>query len=477
MTLKSTVATAALLAVCSAHAQAPNVEIEQAPPPPLPNSISGTETVDARMKDFIRSQGFTGTGEQVLPDARVAIVTTGKGTVAVGPAERNFVQARINAFGKALLDAKMKCAEYQQVALGAELKSEYAAPGEQRAAEEARRLEREGLAKEGAVKVAQALNADLKSAARPHALQTAGLYAEKILGNKVREELAKKGIDPNKPVADQQMREVLETASFKSMAKATAAERCTAIKVLASFEQNPASGQGSVGIVTVYTRKLHEIADAVVSGNYGLVPHAEPGFPVDQHIPTDLRTKLATFGTQLVRDERGEYVLLSFGQAQPASTAQQSKDFAYRTARLHAQMQLRLFLGAEVYSHNMMAAAEDSTVFSDQQIEATYNTAANSRVKVLADALPIRGLSEVDSWETLHPANNGPVVGVVMAWKASSAQLAGALRNLNAASRATAAGVAVHGLPSAGRSAHQPPHKPPGVSKPHTGQGVRSRDF
>jgi hypothetical protein len=479
MHTKHTIAAAALLALCSVHAQAPKVEMEQAPPPPLPNSISGTETVDQRMKDFLRSQGFQGTGEQTLPDGRQVIVATGKGAIAVGPADRNFVQARINAFGKALLDAKMKCAELQQVNLAAELQSEYAAPGEQRAAEEARRLEREGLAKEGALKVAQALNADMKNAGKSQVLQTAGLYIEKILGNKVREELTKKGIDPNKPVSEQQVRQIADSASFKNIAKATAAERCTAIKVLASFEQNPASGQGSVGVVTVYTRKLHEIADAVVSGNYMLVPRGEPGIPIDQHIPSDLRTKLATFGTQLVRDERGEYVLLSFGQAQPTSNSQQGKDFAYRTARLHAQMQLRLFLGTEVYSHNMMAAAEQSTVFDDGQVEATFNSEKSSSIKAVAESLPIRGVAEVDSWETLHPANNAPVVGVVMAWKASSAQIAGALRDANAASRANAAATTANGLPQGGTQPARAgvPQELPRVSNPHSGQGVRSRDF
>jgi hypothetical protein len=436
------------LAVCPliSPAWASQVEYEQQPPPPLPNSISGTETVDSRMTAWIRKEQLK-LGQNTLPDGREASIVTGKGTIVVGPGDKNFVQARINAYYKALLDAKFKCAEFQQVSIETELSQDFSQPGDQRAAADLKRLEREGLAKEGVVQVARALNADMKSGGVASAIQTAGMYVEKVLDNKVRESLTKMGIDPNKPVSEQQLKPILNTSSFKNMAKAVAAERCTGLKVLASFEQNPSSGQGSVGIVTIYTRLLHEVADAIVSGNYQLIPKGNPGLPIEQHIPADLRAKLASFGTQLVRNERGDYVLLSFGQAQPVSASQQSKDMAYRQARLQAQAQIRLFLGSQVHSHNQMALGEQSIERAGEDIQAALDFTASSSVRAVAESLPIRGIQEADSWETLHPANNGPVVGVIMEWKASSAQLASVVRKLNAASAAVAAETSRRGLP------------------------------
>ena len=484
MRTKNSLAVMVFFSIGVAHGQPAAIEYEQKPLPPLPNSISGTETVDARMMAYLKREGFGRPGTTTLPDGRQVMITLGKGTIVVGPGDRNFVQARINAFGKAMLEAQMKCAESQQVSIETEMSSDMGMPGEQRAAADAKRMEREGLAKEGASQVSKALNADMKNAKLPAAIQTAGIYAEKILDNKVREELTKKGIDPNKPVAEQQVKAILNTSSFKNMAKAVAAERCTGIKVMASFEQNPASGQGSVGIVTVYTRKLHEIADAIVSGNYGLIPTGEPGKPIEEHIPSDLRTKLATFGTELVRNEKGEYVLLSFGQAQPASTSQQSKDLAYRMARLQAQAQIRLFMGVQVNSHNQMAAGEESIEREGNDIQTMFDTSANSSIKAVGDALPIRGLQEADSWETLHPANNSPVVGSVWEWKASSAQLAGAIRQLNQASSAKAAATAANGLPITRQSGSPvqaggpTPRDVPRTSNSSAGEGgVRSKDF
>jgi hypothetical protein len=125
----------------------------------------------------------------------------------------------------------------------------------------------------------------------------------------MKEELKKKGLDPNKTVSDQEVKSILSTSTFKAHLRATARARCTGIKVLASFESNPASGKGQVGVIGVWTRKLHEVADAVVTGDYSLIPKGVPGLRIKQHIPEDLRTLLSTFGTQLLRDETGREVI------------------------------------------------------------------------------------------------------------------------------------------------------------------------
>lgn len=294
-------------------AQDTKIEMEQRPLPPLPNSIDGREPVEERMKAFLRSQKLRqGENEE---NGRSILIWLGQSAISVPPSDKNFVLARNIAFNKAMLSAKEQCAKYQETRVSSNMAQDLASPGAERAAADAQRLQREGLAKEGAVQVAKALNSDVMVRNAPASIQTAGLYGEKILENKVKEELSKKGIDPNKPVADQQIKAVLNTSNFKNAARATARASCTGIQVLASFEQNPASGQGQIGVVTVWTRKLHEIADAVITGNYALIPKGEPGMPVDDHIPQETRTKLSTYGTQMVRNEKGDYVLLAFAQA------------------------------------------------------------------------------------------------------------------------------------------------------------------
>jgi hypothetical protein len=474
----------AAAAITSSLAQEPKVELEQKPLPELPKSISGTETVDQRMQAFLRTQKLRQGENQ--DGGRSVLVWLGKGTISVSPSDKNFVLARNIAFNKAMLDVKQKCAEFMETRVSSEMMQDMASPGAERAAADAMRLQREGLAQEGAVQVAKALNSDVKARNAPVALQTAGLYGEKILENKMMEELVKKGIDPNKPVSEQQVKAVLNTSSFKNMTRATARARCTGIKVMASFEQNPASGQGQIGVVTVWTRKLHEIADAVITGNYTLIPRGEPGIPVTQHIPEDERTLLSTYGTQMVRNENGDYVLLAFAQAQPQSNSQQSKDLAYKMARLQAQGFIRSFLGEGISSTNDMLQREESTEFEDESSEVKMDSANSSKVQAIAEKLPIKGMQESHQWETLHPANSGAVVGVVMEWKASSAQLAGMLRAFNQASGAktaaavnrmnaggsasTDAGAVRGGSGAAAQSA-------PRTNNAYSGQGMKSRDF
>jgi hypothetical protein len=474
--------TLAVAMVSSSLAQDAKVEMEQKPLPALPNSISGSETVDQRMQAFLRTQELRqGENED---GGRSVLVWLGKGTISVPPSDKNFVLARNIAFQKAMLDVKQKCAEFMETRVSSEMVQDMASPGTERAAADAKRLQREGLAQEGAIQVAKAINSDVKARNAPATLQTAGLYGEKILENKMKEELAKKGIDPNKPVDQQQVKAVLNTSSFKNKTRATARARCTGIKVMASFEQNPASGQGQIGVVTVWTRKLHEIADAVITGNYTLIPRGEPGVAIMKHIPQDERTLISTYGTQMVRNEKGDYVLLAFAQAQPQSKSQQSKDLAYKMARLQGQGMIRSFLGEAISSTNDMMQREESTEFEDESNEVKIESASSNKVQAIAEKLPIKGMQEAHQWESLHPANNGPVVGVVMEWKASSAQLAGLLKGFNQASGAKTAeavnrmnsgGSASGGAAGGGAAAAAP--SAPRTSNANSGQGVKSRDF
>ncbi len=467
----------------SVMAQEAKVEMEQKPLPKLTNTIDGRETVDQRMQAFLRTQKLRqGENEE---GGRSILVWLGKGTISVPPSDKNFVMARNIAFQKAMLDVKQKCAEFMETRVSSEMTLDLASPGAERAAADALRLQREGLAQEGAVQVAKALNSDVKAKNAPASIQTAGLYGEKILENKMKEELSKKGIDPNKPVSEQQVKAVLNTSSFKNKTRATARARCTGIKVLASFEQNPANGQGQIGVVTVWTRKLHEIADAVITGNYALIPKGEPGIPVDDHIPKEDLTLLSTYGTQMVRNEKGEYVLLAFAQAQPQSKSQQSKDLAYKMARLQAQGMIRSFLGEAISSTSDMLQKEESTEFEDESNEVKMDEQNRNKVSAVAEKLQIKGMQEAWQWESVHPANNGPVVGVVMEWKANSAQLAGQLKAFNQASGAKTAeavsrmnsGGGSNAPAAASPSGNAAPTSKPRTSNANTGQGAVSRDF
>jgi hypothetical protein len=462
-------------------AQNGKIEFEQKPLPELPNSISGSESVRSRMDKFIREQGLREVKDNKKDeDGRMVLIDFATATISASPNDPNFVNARINAFNKAMLAAKGQCAEFQKTLVATEAILDTGLPPAERAKADADQLKREGLAQEGAMKVAQALNSDVKSRGNLlQSVQTAALYGEKLISDKMKEEIRKKGLDPSKPVDQQVAKSIAETQSFKNAVATVAAARCTGIKAMASFEQNPTSGQGSVGVVTVWSEKLHAIADAIVTNQWDLIRKGEPGKTIAEHIPDDLRTLLTTYGVQMVRDEKGEYVILAYAQAQPRTKNQQSVDTAYEVAKTRSMGLIRSFMGEAVEVNRQLLDAEVSTVFTDESTRYQDDSSFSKTVKAVGDALPISGMTVAHEWETMHPANNGPVVGVVMQWKVASAQIAEYLAKLNRASGNKAATVDGGANPRGGSSASVPASRSvePRKSDSYNGQGRTSRDF
>ena len=472
----------------SIFAQEPKLELEQKPIAELPNSISGTETVRDRMNKFIRDQGLKDIKDTKKDEqGRTVLIEFSSATISAPPSDPNFVNARINAFNKALLTAKGQCVETQKITVATEAVMDTALPPAERVKSDTEQLRRAGMAQEGAIKVAQALNANIQGKANmPQFIKTAALYGEKLVGDKMSEELRKKGLDPSKPVDQQVAKAIAETTSFKNAVSTVAAGRCTGLKVIASFEQNPSSGQGQVGIITVWTEKLHAVADAIVTNQWDLIPKGEPGKTIDQHIPDDKRTLLSMYGAQLVRNEKGDYALLAYAQAQPRTKNQQSIDSAYEVAKTRGYGLIRSFMSEAVETNRQMMDSEVSTVFTDGSNRYEDDSSFSKSLKAIGEALPISGLTIAHEWETLHPSNNGPVVGVVVQWKIASAQIAAHLAKLNSASGANVAAVSSANSGAgvrAGAAAPAAPAAPaarpaePRKSDSFSGQGRAARDF
>jgi hypothetical protein len=471
----------------SVNAQEGKVELEQKPIPELPDSISGSETVRSRMDKFIREQGLREVKDNKKDESgRAVLIDFATATISATASDPNLVNARIFAFNKAMLNAKAQCAEFQKTVVATEAVLDATLPPADRARADAEQLRREGLTQEGAAKVAEALNQDVSGKANmPQVVKTAALYGEKLLGMKMAEELRKKGLDPSKPVEKQAALAVAESQSFKNAVSTVAAARCTGIKAMASFEQNPSSGQGQVGIVTVWSEKLHAIADAIVTNQWDLIQRGEPGKKISDHIPDKKSTLITTYGAQLVRDEKGDYVVLAYSQAQPRSKNQQSIDSAYEAAKTSAMGLIRSFMGEAVETNRQLLNAETSTVFVDESTRYQEESSFQRSVRAFGDKLPISGMTQAYEWETLHPANNAPVVGVVMQWKVDSAKIAGFLSSLNHASgeKAKAASAGAYGSGDSRSAATANSNAPKNASVPqkkveaYSGQGSSSRDF
>ena len=99
--------------------------------------------------------------------------------------------------------------------------------------------------------------------------------------------------------------------------------------------------------------------------------------------------KLANFGTDLLRDENGDYFLLTYAQASPASNKRRSINRAYKKATITANASLREFLGMVVKVQGDLDSAEEMVDFSDGSEEYTSNESFEESVKTLADTIKV----------------------------------------------------------------------------------------
>lgn len=460
-------------------------DVEQRPLAELPNSISGTETVRDRMQDFIEKDRTLRLIRKTQKDetGRSVLLFTATGTIAASPDDPSFMAARIAAFEKAMLDAKSACATFQSDFIKTEAVMHVTRPSQDRARADAEQMKREGLLQEGAAKAAAALNSDLTSRNNmPQVIKTAALYGEKIISEKMNAGLKKLGLDPTKPVDQQVARSMVERVDFENVVSTVAAARCTGLKAVAAFEQNPSKGRGSVGIITVWSEKLHAVADAMVTNNWNLVPKKEPGHSLDDHIPSDKRTLLTTYGAQLVRDENGDLILLAYAQDGPRSKNQQSIDIAYKAADTRARGLIRSFVGELVATNSGLLNSEASSDFSDGSSRYESKDSYDQFIKTAADSLQISGIVRVREWETLHPSNNSPVVGVIVQWSVASSQLATQLFKMNKASGSITSGQTLVGGGSGSSPSSESPSSEgkavePRNAESYKGQGRSSREF
>ena len=184
---------------------------------------------------------------------------------------------------------------------------------ELREKEETERLVREGYNKDQVTNVIAATK-DESLVKKSPTLQALATSAENIIRNNVSKELLKRKIDPNKPVSAENIKAIIEEQSFKNMTRVAAFGKCKGIKRLASLK-----AKKNVAVVTIWTEKLTRLASALVANDFRPFKNQRAGNPVEYYTKLEDKVKLAAYGTDLLRDEKGDYFLLTYAQASPLS--------------------------------------------------------------------------------------------------------------------------------------------------------------
>lgn len=349
-------------------------------------SISAEPDVADDIDRYLASKGWV-MGENSRPDGSVFFVSIGQGVIAAPRDSRAYLSSRINAFEKALLDAKRGMVEYLETKVVKEVLGNY----------------QEG----GAV-----VPGDEKSA--------------ELMKQAVDQELSLKGISPESPEAAQTVRELLASSRFRSLTRTLAQSRILGLQVFKTFEATPAGKDGQMGVICIQSEKLQQMAESMWTG--APLPPQAAKVPLLSQIPSDKAILMSSYGVQQKTDDQGNLVLVAFAQAQPASASVHAENAAYDKAKTGALGLLRQFAGEAAHVATVSRLAESVSEYESGAIDYGNESAYNQQVRTYAEEMGIQGVAVIRKWRAVHPITGGKVVGVVCSWSPGSARRAAALK-------------------------------------------------
>lgn len=393
--------------------------------------ITEAETVQAPrvtdlIDDYLNSKGWS-EGENAMGSGssqKTFFVAVGVGTIAARRDSHGYVSSRYNAFQKAFLAAQKDMVQFLEADVSAAVASSYSEPSAAREQERLDTLMREGMALEAAKAQVGALSADIEEYAQFQSGATAATQAEKLLRFEIDNALRERGFDPNQPVEQQQLASILAQEEFQSAVRIVANSRVAGLQAFKIFEVLPEGNQGQIGVVAIFSDRLHNLATALFTGNYDLVPEGAPRKPLKEQIPLDEKALLSTFGVTAKVDENGQLALVAYGQAGAKTESSRSLSAAEEKARVAAIAQIRFFAGAMVKTLEETANSETMTELSSGIVDVVTDESYEEKIKVVAKSMKISGLKTIHRWNAQHPLTGHFIAGQVVTWQPSSAKLA-----------------------------------------------------
>lgn len=386
---------------------------------PITAAVADSET-DAQtdIEAFLKDKDKNGFGAPInagvnkKDDGSVFVVSTGIGIVAAPITHPSFGASRARAFDRAMLDAKADMARTVAVALetSAQIRS--------------RQYGESDPAADSNVALAEAM------AKMPP--DTLGGKMMLLLNRKLDNLLKEEGYDidaaraeGNAAQAAAAAKKVIGEEEFSVARRAAANAIIGGLQAYYTVEC-VLPERVEIGVVAIWSPKMAELADAMVSGRQIVT---EPGKPLAERIPSDKAKLLNTFGTQVVVDEHGEMVLVSYGQSAPRSSSGMSIRMARNNARLMAETQIRAFAEEEVAFNAATDEAEKTMDLEGMgQVYVDESTAEDFR-KTYAKSMTLSGITQYTTWNAKHPQSGKIIYGSICVWSPSQALVGKALRD------------------------------------------------
>ena len=378
-----------------------------------PEAAIEEETKDAStvLTEYLDAKGWTEGANQNKNG--LFMVQVGIGAIQAPPGHPSYNDARVRAFDKAMLDAKAKLAKSLEEEISVAVETAYVEPPK----------EMKGPEQEMAKAIADMPDDSI--------LGKATTLIKKKLDNALKEE----GYDADAAKAAGQskvdeLRAKLEAVSSKdSFKKSTRAGATSAISGAQAFYtvEVVKGKRAEIGVVLIWSPKLGEMASSLVTGK--AVAGTKAKAPIREQITKDSRVLLSTFGIQQKVNEKGDYVLVSYGQSGARNDSSRSAQAAYDKAALQARAQIRQFAGETVSVSEAQDQAEETLEYDNGALPDYSDSSSYEQYQQsVAAKMKINGIMTVKKWNATHPVSGKPVYGVIMSWSPADADFARSMK-------------------------------------------------
>ena len=373
-------------------------------------------------------------GQNFKPNGDDFWIQVGEGVINGPVGGKDYITARMNAYEKALLDAKRNILQEMKVEVGREVAYK-TLPAEQR--EELKK----SASPEEQKKIAR--YEDTRN------LESAWNKSLELLNRELDAELKK-----TEPVEAEPAPETLEAAAekqlrlfgerFSDKINIGSRSRLSGIRRMFVFDNSPkGTEKGTICVAVVYSDKTRSVANAMFTKDPSLLPPAQPGIPLAAQIPDAAtnegrNTLVNAMGVDMRVDENGNYWLISYAHAAPPkANNKKAREIAAKSAVARAYGGLRTFMAEQAVTETIAQFDESSDEFasgSDDKFFSSYESFIDSKSKTMS----IDGASVGGTFGLIHPTTGNELIGAYVTW--SPVTMAGAKKqydDMNAVPKAS----------------------------------------
>ena len=388
-----------------------------APPQVVAKPLKNVESI---CEQYVTRKMNKKVGLNVKANGEEYFLNVGEATISSPPGSENYITSRQNSFAQAELAAKKNILLNIKALVSRKMSYELAQPKKMLEQPQAgSELEEETLRFKD--------NRDLTSAYNK---------ALELLNRELDAQLD--ATAPPEPVKSiEEVEEKIQAVlgkKFSDQIGIVSFSQLYGVRRVFALDNSPAGEQGRMCVVLVYSDKTRAVADGMLLKDASYFPIGKPGAPLQwNQIPNPDTSEgvselMNTFGVDMVRDENGNYVLVSYAQSGVAiENDQDAIDIAKNIARDRAISQLRTFMGESASLRNAGEFEEVARKFKDGSGEYNFNNDYSTLVKSESEQADVAGFEQGRTWGTKHPVTDQTIVGTWVSL--SSATLAASAKN------------------------------------------------